>query len=145
MTCLVDVLRYTVKKMHPNLRIEVVLLPQVVQFFLLLVSFNSFEGLVCLIVQYHQVAVADVEPREVIARVFGVEDVLVNNKCGPSSLWSVSYSDLSDGPVLAEDVVHLFPCDFVGKVSNVQDTIHFWGQSNISLPLHRHRHGSVDS
>ena len=35
------------------------------------------------------------------------------------------HSNLSDGTVFAEDVVHFLSSDFIGEVSDVQNTVHF--------------------
>lgn len=47
---------------------------------LLLLGVQLLEGLVCLVVEDDEVAVADVEAAEVVARVLGVEDVLVHHE-----------------------------------------------------------------
>ena len=49
-------------------------------------------------------------------------------------------SDLSDGAVFPEDVVHFFGRDFVGQISDVQNSIHFRRQSDLGTILRLHRH-----
>ena len=49
---------------------------------LLFFCVQFFEGLAGLVVEDHEVAVAHVEPGQVIAGIFGVEDVLVDDKRG---------------------------------------------------------------
>lgn len=70
--------------------LQVVLCLDVVQLLLLLVHVHALEGLVGLVVEHYQVAVAHVEPRQVVAGVFGVENVLVDNKGGAAGLRSVA-------------------------------------------------------
>lgn len=35
-------------------------------------------------------------------------------------------SDLTNGPIFPEDVVHFLCCDFIGKVPDVQDSVDLW-------------------
>lgn len=107
-------------------------------FFFLFVLVDLLERFVGLVVQDDQVSVADVETGQMVARVFGVEDVFVDDERRPSGFGRVSHPDLPYGSVLAEYVVHFFGRDFVREVPDVQDAIHFGWQSNVCFPLHRH-------
>ena len=51
------------------------------------------------------VPVTHVESREMVARILGVEDVLIHHERRPPGLRGVAHSDLPDGPVLPENVV----------------------------------------
>ena len=50
---------------------------------------------VCVVVEDHQVAVAHVESRQVVAGVFGVKDVLINHVGRASGFWGVSAENAS--------------------------------------------------
>lgn len=45
------------------------------------------------------------------------------------------HSDLSDSSVFTKNIIHLFTCDFVRQVSDVQDSIHFRWQTNLEKQL----------
>lgn len=47
-------------------------------------------NLISLVVKYNEVSVAHIEAGEMIAGVFGIENILVHNKCSSSRLGSVS-------------------------------------------------------
>ena len=64
---------------------------------LLLFGVQLLEGLVGLVVEYHEVAVADIEAGEVVARVLRVEDVLVHDERRAPRLGRVAHSYLSEG------------------------------------------------
>lgn len=40
-----------------------------------------------------------------------------------------SHSNLSDGPIFAEDVVHFLSCNLVGQVPDVQDPVYLGRES----------------
>lgn len=109
---------------------------------------------VSLVVEYYEISVADVESRQVVARVFRVKNVFVNNKsCAPgldgispeNTAYKVEekktiiqiitpviyvfniHSNLSDSAVFAKDVVHFFSCDFVRQIFDVQNPVNFRG------------------
>lgn len=71
-------------------RADVVLCFDVVQLVLFLIDVQTLESLVRLIVQHHQISIAYIETRQVIARIFCIENIFVNNKRGTPSLRSVS-------------------------------------------------------
>lgn len=50
---------------------------------------NSYTHPVCIIVQYNQVSVADVESRKVITGIFGIKDVFIYNIGCSSCFWCV--------------------------------------------------------
>lgn len=70
---------------NDDLCVQVVLLAQVVQFFLLLISLDALESLVGLVVENDKVAIANVETREMVARVFSIENVFVDYESCSSS------------------------------------------------------------
>ena len=130
-------------------RLQAVLCLHLRQLSLLFVSVHLLEGLVGLVVEDDEVAVAHVEPGEVIARVLGVKNVFVHDKGRAASLWGVAskkkqtlvsatvchamkwhvdflHSNLSDGSEFAKNVVHFFRCDFVGQISNVEHSVDLW-------------------
>ena len=49
--------------------------------------------------------VAHIEAREVVASIFGVKNVLIDDKSCPSRLRSVADSDLPNGSVFPKDVI----------------------------------------
>jgi len=53
---------------------------QVVYLLLLGVQVRLLQLLVCLVVKHDKIAVLDAEAAQVVARVLGVEDVVVHNK-----------------------------------------------------------------
>lgn len=79
---------------------DVVLGLDVVQLLLLLVHVHPFERLVRLIVEHHQVSIAHVEAGQMVARVLGVENVFVDDKCGSARVWSVSAKQINERYVL---------------------------------------------
>ena len=48
------------------------------------------------VVKHHQVAVAHVEARQMVAGVLGVKDVLINHVGRPSGFWGVSAESAQD-------------------------------------------------
>ena len=60
------------------------------QFSLFLVSIDFLKCFAWLVIQNHEVTIADVEARQVITCVFGVKNVLVNDKGCSSRLWRVA-------------------------------------------------------
>lgn len=61
-------------------RTDIILGLHLIQFLLLLVDIQSFEGLGRLVVQHHQVPVTHVKPGQMVTGVLGVEDVLINDE-----------------------------------------------------------------
>lgn len=127
---------------------------------LLFLRVHLLECFTGLVVEDHQVAVANVEAGQVIAGVLGIKDVLVHHEGRPFRFRRVSptrikvdmtrsirffwemadlHSDLSDGPELAKDVVHFLGGDFIRQVPDVKNPIDFRRQSHVrSLSGHRH-------
>ena len=74
-----------------------------------------------------------------IAGVLGVEDVLIDDERGAPGLRGVTHSDLADGAVLAEYIVHLFCSDLVGQVPDVEDPVNLRGKPHVGTSsVHRH-------
>lgn len=78
-----------------------------------------------LIVEDDEIAIADVKARQMIARVFRVENVLEDDERGAARLGRIADANLSDRAVLAEDVVHLLARDLVGQIAYVENPIDF--------------------
>ncbi len=66
-----------------------------------------------------------------VARVLGVEYVLVDYEGCPPGLRRGPEADLAEGAELAEDVVHLLPSDLVGEVADVEDAVHLGGEADL--------------
>ena len=77
-------------------------------------------------VENNQVSAADVEAREVVGGVFGVEDVLEDDEGGALCGLAVPQADLADRAVLAEDVVDLLRGDREGEVADKEDPEKFF-------------------
>lgn len=141
-------------KLFPQIvRIDVVLGLHLVQLLLLLVHVQSFEGLRRLVIQHHQISITNVESGQVIAGVLGIEYVFVDDERCSTGFRRISpgkdfvyywlycleksnktinlHSDLTDGSIFAENVVHFVGCDLVGQVSHIQHPIHLRRQSNL--------------
>ena len=86
---------------------DAVLLLHLGELVLLLLLIKLLAHLGLLIVENDEVPIGDVEAREMIDGGLGVIDVLVDNERGAASVLVGADSDLADGTVLAEDVVHL--------------------------------------
>ena len=100
---------------------------------LLLVRVQLLEGLVGLVVEDDEVPVADVEAAKMVASVLGVEDVLVDDEGGAAGLGCVANSNLPYCAVFSENVVHLLGRNLVRQVPDVQNSVHFWGKSNLQM------------
>lgn len=70
-----------------------------------------------------QVPPADVEAREAVGGVFGVEDVLEDDEGGALCGLSLSKTHLAYRAVLAEDVVELLGGDSEGEVADKEDSV----------------------
>ena len=79
------------------------------------------------VVQHDEVSIRHVESAEVVHRLLGVVDVLVHHVGGALRVLLVPESDLADGAVLAEDVVHLVGGDVEGKITHVEHAVHLGG------------------
>ena len=74
-------------------------------------------------VQHYQIPVLEIEPVELVARLFGVGDVLVDDKDGAFGVVGGALADLADGAEFAEeveefvrgDVVAVSRCGGLGK------------------------------
>ncbi len=66
-----------------------------------------------------------------VARVLGVEYVLVDDEGGAPRLRRCPEADLAEGAELAEDVVHLLARDLVGEVAHVEDAVHLGGEADL--------------
>lgn len=62
----------------------------IIELLLLLVNVQSLECLVRLIIQDDQITIANVEAGQMIARIFSIKDVFIDNKSGAAGLWCVS-------------------------------------------------------
>lgn len=62
----------------------------IIQLLLLLIDVQSFECLIRLIVQHDQVTIANVKSGQVIARIFRIENIFVDNKCRSSCFRCIS-------------------------------------------------------
>ena len=104
--------------------VEVVLFLHLLEVSLLLLGVHLLKCFVGLVIQHDQVPensqkceiprrnandksspVTHVEPREMVTRVLGVEDVLVHYECRASGLRGVAHPDLSDGSVLPKNII----------------------------------------
>ena len=70
--------------------------------------------------------------------IFGTEDVFVDDEAGAFRLASVSFTHLSDGSILAENVVKLISRDLVGQVSDEDYAIDFRWQARIGFDFGIH-------
>lgn len=61
-------------------RLQVVLGLDIVKLLLFLVHVHTLEGLVGLVVEYDEVAVAHIEAGQMVACIFGIENVFVDNE-----------------------------------------------------------------
>jgi len=121
-------------------RFQIVFLLHLLKFFFLLLHVLLLEGLRRLVVKDDEISVADVEAGQMVARLLSVENILVDDKRSAFGFRCGADSDLSDGAVFPEDVVHFFGRDFVGQISDVQNSIHFRRQSDLGTILRLHRH-----
>ena len=103
-----------------------------------MIEFLAHLGL--LVVQHDEVAVGDVEAGEVIDGGLGVVDVLVDDEGGAASVLARADSDLPNGAVLAEYVVHLFARYVERQVPNVEYAVHLRWQPRVSLAKAYARH-----
>lgn len=69
---------------------DIVLCLDVVDFFGLLLDIRFLEGFVRLVVQHNKISITNVESRQMITCVLGVENILVDNKGRPTSLGGVT-------------------------------------------------------
>lgn len=109
-------------------------------FFLLCV--HLLECPVCIIVQNDKVSVAHVESRQVITSIFGIKDVFIDYIGCSSRFWSVSNSDLPNGPVFPKNIIHLLRGDFIRQIPDVEDPIDLWWQPDVGSFSRLHRHGA---
>merc|ERR1719354_1190029 len=96
------------------------------QLFFFLLCIHFLEGPVCIVVQYYQVSVADVESRQVITSILCIEDVFVHNIGSTTALWSIPNSNLPYWSIFPKDVVHFLGGDLVWQISNVQYSVYLW-------------------
>ena len=74
----------------------------------------SLIGYLCfLVIQADQIFASNVEAIQMIYCIFGIIDVFIDNECSVSCLWDVPSAYLTDGSVLAKDVVKLLGGDFL--------------------------------
>ena len=71
----------------------------------------------------------------------GVVDVLIDDEGGAASVLVGADSDLADGTVLAEDVVHLFAGDVEWQVADVENSVHLRRQPRVAFSQGDGRHG----
>ena len=81
-----------------------------------------------LVVQHDQVAVHEVVAVQLVARLFGVGDVLVDDERGALGRGGGAGADLADGPEFAEEREERGRVDVVGEVFYEEDLVRFQGQ-----------------
>merc|ERR1711977_357936 len=119
------------------LAVHAVLLLQVSEFLLPPCTRNLSRLHSCfVVVEHNQVPIRNVEAGEVVYRVFRVEDILVHNESSSLRVSRITQSDLSYGPVLAEDIVQLLALNIEWQVTNIKHSVHFRRQPCVS-PLGR--------
>lgn len=112
---------------------DTILLLHLDELFLLLLLIELLAHLGLLIVENDEIPIGDVEAREVVDGGLGVVDVLVDDKGGAASILVGADSDLADGTVLAEDVVHLFAGDVEWQVADVENSVHLRRQPRVAF------------
>ncbi|RUS76510.1 hypothetical protein EGW08_015735, partial [Elysia chlorotica] len=95
-----------------------------------------------MVVKDDQVAVTDVEPRQMITGILCVKDVLIHHKCcafphNCNKILHYLHSDLSYSSIFSENVIHFFRSDLVRQVFHIQDPVHLWWQANLVLMKRR--------
>ena len=70
--------------------------------------------------------------------IFGTEDVFVDDEAGTFRLTSVSFTHLSDGSILAENVVKLISRDLVRQVSDEDYAIDFGWKARVGFDFGIH-------
>ena len=86
-------------------------------------SLDALRRLSALVIQHDQVAVRDVESAEVLARLLGVVDVLVDDVGGALGRLGRPEANLSQGAVFTEYLVHVLAADVEGEVTDVQRAV----------------------
>lgn len=112
---------------------DTILLLHLDELFLLLLLIELLAHLGLLIVENDEIPIGDVEAREVVDGGFCVVDVLVDDKGRAASILVGADSDLADGTVLAEDVVHLFAGDVEWQVADVENSVHLRRQPRVAF------------
>jgi hypothetical protein len=103
------------------------------------------------VVQTHQVAPEDIEPREMVTSILGIVNVLVHNVCRALVVRGRANANLSNGsalllsaycinwpyatqvPVFPKEIVQVLCSQFVWQIADKENSIHFWRESSLLL------------
>lgn len=89
----------------------------IIQFFLLLINVQPFECLIRLIVQHNQITITNVEARQMIARIFCIEYILIDNECSSPRFWRISTTESEEKIVIFLHLVNECQVDCIRSPS----------------------------
>jgi hypothetical protein len=123
--------------------LDVILLLQIIELLLHLCCVSLLELLMRLIVETNEVLARDIEPVQMVYCVLCIIDVLIHHEGSALGLASVPpietphYKfdlppDLSERPILPENVIELLGSDLKGKVPHKDYAIHLRRQSHLN-------------
>jgi len=104
--------------------VDAVFLFQKLQLLFFLLCVHFLESSVCIVVEDHQVSIADIEAWQMVTSILGIKDVLIDDISCSSRFWCVPCPDLTNWSIFPKDIIHFLGCDLVRKVPDVQDSVY---------------------